>query len=94
MSHLHLEFSKEYISFLIIPIAIKKHRLLKASMLQDLEKGRICEIDGINGIICKYGKKYQSPTPYNDMVVNIIHEIEQSKIKPSFDNLHRFNSLR
>ncbi len=85
---------KEYISFLIIPIAIKKHGLLKASMLQDLEKGRICEIDGINGIICKYGKKYQYPTPYNDMVVNIIHEIEQSKIKPSFDNLHRFNSLR
>lgn len=84
---------KEYISFLIIPIVIKKHRLLKASMLQDLEKGKKSEIDGINGVVCKYGKKYQFPTPYNDMVVTIIHEIEQGKTKPSFDNLHRFDCL-
>jgi 2-dehydropantoate 2-reductase len=84
---------KEYISFLIIPIAIKKHRLLKASMLQDLEKGKRTEVDGINGIICNYGDRYHFPTPYNDMIVSIIHEIEQGKAKPSFDNLHRFNSL-
>jgi len=85
---------KEYISFLIIPIAIKKHRLLKASMLQDLEKGKRCEIDEINGIICKYGKKYHFPTPYNDMVVDIIHRIEKGEIKPGFDNLKLFDSLR
>jgi len=84
---------KQYISFLIIPIAIKKHRLLKASMLQDLEKGKKCEIEGINGIMCKYGEKYNFPTPYNDMVVNIIHKIQQGKMKPSFDNLNLFNSL-
>ena len=31
---------KKKISFALIPICIKKHRLLKASMLQDLEKGK------------------------------------------------------
>jgi 2-dehydropantoate 2-reductase len=81
---------KQYISFQIIPIAIRKHRMLKASMLQDLEKGKVCEVDGINGVICNYGKKYNFPTPYNDMVVETIHEIEQGKLKPSFENLNRF----
>lgn len=33
---------KKKISNILIPICIKKHRLLKASMLQDLEKGRKC----------------------------------------------------
>jgi 2-dehydropantoate 2-reductase len=84
---------KEYISFLIIPVAIKKHRLLKASMLQDLEKGKRCEIDGINGIVCVYGRKYNFPTPYNNMVIKIIHEIEQGILKPGFENLHRFVDL-
>lgn len=85
---------KEYISFLIIPMAIKKHRLLKASMLHDLEKGRKCEIDSINGIVCRYGEKYHFPTPYNDMVVTVIHEIEQGRIRPGFNNLHRFENLK
>lgn len=35
------------------------HRKLKASMLQDLEKGRKCEIDAINGVVCDFGRKYE-----------------------------------
>ena len=50
---------KKKISNLLIPISIKKHRLLKASMLQDLEKGRKCEIDAINGVVCAYGNERQ-----------------------------------
>jgi 2-dehydropantoate 2-reductase len=84
---------KERFSFLIIPVAIRKHRLLKASMLQDLEKGKKSEVDGINGVVCKYGQKYSVPTPYNDMVVEVIHDIEAGKIRPEFQNLSRFKSL-
>ena len=84
---------KELFSFLIIPVAIRKHRLLKASMLQDLEKGRKSEVDGINGAVCRYGKKYSVPTPYNDMVVEVIHDIESGKITPGFHNLSRFEGL-
>ena len=39
---------KKKISFALIPICIKKHRILKASMLQDLEKGRKCEITALS----------------------------------------------
>jgi 2-dehydropantoate 2-reductase len=84
---------KELISFLIIPIAIRKHRLLKASMLQDLEKGKKCEVDGINGVVCRYGEKYSVPAPYNKMVVEVIHDIEAGKTRPGFHNLERFKDL-
>lgn len=81
---------KKAISFAIIPIAIKKHALLKASMLQDLEKGKKCEVDAINGVVCAYGRKFGSPTPMNDKVVEIIHKIEAGEIKPSFENVRLF----
>ncbi|HNX66805.1 MAG TPA: 2-dehydropantoate 2-reductase [Bacteroidales bacterium] len=84
---------KELVSFLIIPVAIRKHRLLKASMLQDLEKGRKSEVDGINGAVCRYGKKYSVPTPYNDMVVEVIHDVESGRTTPGFHNLSRFEGL-
>ena len=84
---------KQKISFMIIPLAIKKHRLLKASMLQDLEKGKRCEIDAINGVVSAYGKKVNFPTPFNDKVVEIIKKIEEGIRRPSWDNLTLFDEL-
>ena len=81
---------KKAISFFIIPIAISKHSKLKASMLQDLEKGKLTEVDSINGAVSEYGRKVGCPTPMNDCVVEIIHNIEQGKMKPGFDNLKYF----
>ncbi len=84
---------KQKISFAIIPIAIKKHRLIRASMLQDIEKGKKCEVDAINGVVSDFGKKYGSPTPINDKTVEIIKKIENGELKPSFDNLSLFDEV-
>ena len=81
---------KRAFSFFIIPIAIRKHAKLKASMLQDLEKGKLTEVDAINGAVSDYGRKVGCPTPVNDKVVEIIHRIERGELKPSFDNLTYF----
>ncbi len=81
---------KKAISFFIIPIAIRKHAKLKASMLQDLEKGKRTEVDAINGVVSTYGRKVNTPTPMNDTVVDIIHRIENGELQPSFDNLKFF----
>ena len=81
---------KRAFSFFIIPIAIRKHAKLKASMLQDLEKGKLTEVDAINGAVSAYGRKVGFPTPMNDRVVEIIHQIEQGKLKPSVENLQYF----
>ena len=81
---------KKAVSFFIIPIAIRKHALLKASMLQDLEKGKKTEVDSINGSVCAFGRKIGFPTPMNDKVVEIIHKIEDGVLTPSFKNLELF----
>ena len=82
---------KKAFSFFIIPIAIRKHAKLKASMLQDLEKGKLTEVDAINGAVSEYGRKVGFPTPVNDKVVEIIHMIEKGELKPGFENLKLFN---
>ena len=81
---------KKAVSFFIIPIAIRKHARLKASMLQDLEKGKLTEVDAINGAVSDYGRKVGFPTPMNDKVVEIIHRIEQGELRPSIENLRLF----
>ncbi|MBE6233471.1 MAG: ketopantoate reductase family protein [Bacteroidales bacterium] len=81
---------KKAFSFFIIPIAIRKHAKLKASMLQDLEKGKLTEVDAINGAVSSYGRKVGCPTPMNDRVVEIIHNIELGKLHPGLENLRYF----
>jgi len=81
---------KKALSLFILPIAIKKHARLKASMLQDIEKGKKTEVDAINGAIAAYGRKIGCPTPMNEKVTAIIHQIEDGGLKPSFDNLRLF----
>lgn len=81
---------KKAFSSFIIPIAIRKHASLKASMLQDLEKGKLTEVDAINGAVSAFGRKVGCPTPMNDRVVDIIHRIERGELSPGFDNLKYF----
>ncbi len=81
---------KRAFSFFIIPIAIRKHAKLKANMLQDLEKGKLTEVDAINGAVSEYGRKVGCPTPMNNRVVEIIHQIEQGKLQPCVENLKYF----
>lgn len=81
---------KKAISFFIIPIAIRKHARLKASMLQDIEKGKLTEVDAINGVVCEAGRRCGVPTPMNDAVVSVIHRIENGELRPEMQNLQHF----
>jgi 2-dehydropantoate 2-reductase len=73
--------------FAIYEAVFRPHGLLKASMLQDIEKGLKTEIDAINGVVCENGKKVGVPTPIDDQVVAIIKGIEEGKYTPVLDNL-------
>jgi 2-dehydropantoate 2-reductase len=71
-----------------------KHVTTKASMLQDLEKGRPCEVDSINGHVCAKGREKGIPTPVNDHVVALVKQVEQTKQLPEFTtNLSTFSAL-
>ena len=65
----------------------------KASMIQDLEKGRKCEILQINGKFVEEAKKLGIPTPFNDMIVKCVTEIQNGEytLEEAWDkNLNRF----
>lgn len=70
-----LEKANQWLREYFIP-----HRKLKASMLQDMEKGRKCEIDQINGVACEWGRKLDIPTPTNDAIVKIVKAFEANEI--------------
>jgi len=81
---------KKWFSYNILPLTMRKHMRLKASMLQDIEKGKRCEVDALNGVVCNAGREVGVPTPMNDMVVKVIHRIEAGELKPCRDNLKFF----
>lgn len=74
----------------LLPIAMKKHRMIEPSMFQDVKKGKPCEVDAINGVVCAWGKKTGVPTPINDKIVEIVHRIEAGELKPQAENLKYF----
>ena len=78
---------------LLLPIAMKKHRLLEPSMLQDLRKSKPCEVDAINGVVCQWGKKCGVPTPINDRIVEIIKKEQEGLLPLSKENIRLFDDL-
>lgn len=78
---------KKALAKLILPIAMKKHASIEPSMLQDLKKGKPCEVDAINGVVCDAGRRHGVPTPVNDRISALIREIQDGKRKPGRENL-------
>lgn len=50
-----------------------------SSMRQDVEKGRITEIDVINGAVCREGELLGIPTPVNRVLTMLIKAVSQVK---------------
>ncbi len=75
-------------------VVMEPSRLLRASMLQDLEKKRKTEIDYINGVVPKMAEGTGISTPFNDLVVAQVKSAEESQTVPNFDtNLKAFKEL-
>ena len=49
------------------------------STLQSLRRGRATEIDFLNGEIVSLGRDVRVPTPLNARVVELVHEVEQTR---------------
>lgn len=84
---------KRAIGMLLMPIAMKKHRAIEPSMLQDLKNGKPCEVDAINGVVCDYGRKLGVPTPINDKIVEIIKREQAGELKREAANIRQFDAL-
>ena len=80
-------------ALLLLPIAMKKHRAIIPSMLQDIRNGKPCEIDAINGVVCDFGQKNGVATPINDRIVSVIKRIESGELKAEKENIRLFDDL-
>jgi 2-dehydropantoate 2-reductase len=54
----------------------------KSSMLQDVEAGRVTEMDFMNGAIVHWGEKAGVPTPLNRVMWALVKGLEHSWTKP------------
>ncbi|MBQ9746631.1 MAG: ketopantoate reductase family protein [Clostridia bacterium] len=84
---------KRAFATLLVPIAMKKHRAIVPSMLQDIRKGKPCEVGAINGVVCEWGKKCGVKTPINDRIVEVIRKIEAGELRAEADNIKLFEDL-
>ncbi len=79
-------FSKT-IAYLALPIVMRKHKKLKSGMLKDVENGKRCEIDYVNGVVCELGKSAGVETPLCDTIVELTHGVENGLYEISEKNL-------
>lgn len=75
----------------LIPFAMHNHKKLMSGMYFDLKEGKKCDIEYINGVIQRLGKKFGVKTPVNDALINMVHEIERGEREISPDNLKQIS---
>ena len=71
----------------VVRMVWERHRDQVPSMLQDLRKGRPCEVETLNGYLSRKSAEAGVPTPVNDKVAEIIRGIEDGRYPLSFENL-------
>ena len=81
---------KRFIAYLVLPIAIKKHKKLVSGMLKDVQNGKKCEIDFIDGVVCREGARVGVKTPLCDKIVEIVHGIENGLYEIDYKNTDFF----
>lgn len=80
-------FIKRSIKKFLLKKGLKRNGLVKTSTLQDIERGKLTEIDYLNGYVSKKGVELNHPTPVNDTLTAMIKSIEKGELKPSVENL-------
>lgn len=59
----------------------------RASLLQDVIKGRRTEIDYLNGYVVHKGRQVEVSTPLNQTMVELVKKVERGETKPGPSNL-------
>lgn len=80
------------IAYMVLPFAMKKHKKLLSGMLKDIQNGRKCEIDYVNGIVVKEGERVGVETPLCQQVVEMVHGIENGLYEIDYKNVDFFET--
>jgi 2-dehydropantoate 2-reductase len=86
---------KKWLSYKLIPLAMKGHKDIISGMYYDLKSGRLCDIDYVCGVIAKYGKQCGVKTPVSNSVISLAHSIERGENNVDKANITvLYNSLK
>ena len=83
-------FFKTRFALFALPIAMKKHAMLVSGMLKDVQGGKKCEIDFIDGVVVQRAKQAGVSAPLCEKVVEIVHGIENGLYEITYDNVAFF----
>ena len=64
-----------------------------SSMLQDILRGRVTEIDYLNGLVADKAKELGISTPVNNEVIELVKTMETRQITPDPENVHLIKSI-
>lgn len=78
---------KKAIATALLPLAMKSHKDLVSGMYFDLKEGRECDIEYVNGLVARMGKRFGVQTALNDRVLELAHAIERGELTVSRDNI-------
>lgn len=84
---INLAFKNQKLSNLILRKVASKYGAVESSMLQDVKRGRLTEIDYINGQIIKLGREFNLPTPLNSQITTLVNMITFRKLPPNPKNI-------
>ena len=65
----------------------------KASMLQDVERGILTEVDVINGGVSGSAQAIGIQAPLNDAIIELVHSYERGERKPAPDHLVKLTRI-
>ncbi len=71
------------------------YRAQIASMLQDIRKGKKCEINNINGETVRIAKQVGVATPFNEKIVELVTKLQNNELslENAWNNLKEFKKL-
>jgi 2-dehydropantoate 2-reductase len=75
---------KRHLTIRVIGIKYRKH---KSSSLRNLKRGLKTEVNYYNGYMAAKGSEFKIPTPVNEQLTQMVHEIEEGKRQIGPENL-------
>lgn len=69
----------EHDAFALVRAVAEVTRSVRSSMLQDIDAGRVTEIDAINGAIVRLGERHGVDVTANRLVTALVHQRERQK---------------
>lgn len=82
---------KRFIAYMVLPFAMKKHKKLLSGMLKDVQNGRKCEIDFVDGAVVREGERVGVETPLCRQIVEMVHGIESGLYEIDYKNVDFFD---